>query len=444
MPDNKSRTIKRIILALMMIALSGGFVSTQAQVIPDEVRLPDAKGSWMIFQDNKTSIGGAYLPGHIYVIAQSDGKVFHRKFLDSLQPATPWCQDNFTTEGMRDIKSAVASSKPETWDSVYGPFLSILGPYRAVRLFIRDANGKSVEYKTTLFRFHDIPAGLADLLNATDAAGDLAFSRCAKSLPDDEADKIENGATIYAVNRAGDLLWYNHSGFQNGVSAWANHTQAKEVGHDWAGNVKIFKGNLQGKDGVIYTVSKEGYLTWYKHNGYASGSTDWVNGKNVNINFNGRQVFAGGGGIIYLLDNAGDLYWYKHLGYANGDKTWANNGKGIKVSDTVNNQWKDAQFVFSGGDGVIYLIDASGNLYWQKHLGFQDGTPRWSGQKKIGNGWQNLRQVFSIGDGIIYALKNDGTLLWQKHEGFANGAMLWAKGGAASTIGSSWNFIFVF
>ncbi len=444
MPENKSRTIKPVVLALMIIAGFGNLVSIKAQVIPDEVRLPDGQGAWMIFQDNKTSIGGAYLPGHIYVIVQSDGKVFHRKYFETLQPATPWCHEQFTAEEMRNIRSAVANAKPGTWDAVYGPFLSTLGPYRAFRLFIRDASGKSVESKTTLFRFYDIPAGLADLLNATDAAGNLAFSNCAKPAPEGEPDKIENGAPIYAVNQAGDLLWYNHSGFQTGEKNWANQTQAKPVGQEWGGNVKIFKGNPRGKDGVIYTVSKEGYLSWYKHNGYASGSKDWINGKNVNINFNARQVFAAGGGIIYLLDNAGDLYWYKHLGYANGEKLWANNGKGIKVNDTVTNRWKEAAQVFSGGDGVIYLIDASGALYWQKHLGFQDGTPRWSAQKQIGNGWQNLRQVFSIGDGIIYALKNDGTLLWQKHEGFTSGDGLWAKGGAASTVGNGWNFTFVF
>jgi hypothetical protein len=195
---------------------------------------------------------------------------------------------------------------------------------------------------------------------------------------------------------------------------------------------------------VIYTVSKEGYLTWYKHKGYASGSTDWLNGKNVNINFNARQIFAAGGGIIYLMDQAGNLYWYKHLGYANGEKIWANNGKGIKVNDATSGKWKEAEQVFAGGDGVIYSIDASGALYWQKHLGFQDGTPRWSEQKKIASGWQNLRQVFSIGDGIIYALKNDGTLLWQNHEGFQSGDVLWAKRGAASQVGNGWDFKFVF
>ena len=85
-----------------------------------------------------------------------------------------------------------------------------------------------------------------------------------------------------------------------------------------------------------------------------------------------------------------------------------------------------------------------GDLYWIKHLGFQDSAVKWSEQKKVGNGWQNLKQVISGGDGIIYALKNDGTLLWQRHTGFATGAVLWANNGVAKEIGSGWIFNIVF
>lgn len=85
-----------------------------------------------------------------------------------------------------------------------------------------------------------------------------------------------------------------------------------------------------------------------------------------------------------------------------------------------------------------------GDLYWSKHLGFQDGTAKWSDRKKIGNGWQNLRQVFASGDGIIYAVKDDDTLLWQKHTGFATRTVLWENNGAAKTIGNGWEFNFVF
>ena len=75
-----------------------------------------------------------------------------------------------------------------------------------------------------------------------------------------------------------------------------------------------------------------------------------------------------------------------------GEKNWVNNGVGKKIGTG----WNDARHVFSGGDGVIYKIDSRGDLYWTKHLGFQDGMVKWSEQKQVGNGWQNLRQVFRV------------------------------------------------
>lgn len=435
------QTIK--ILTLVIVVICGNILSITAQGLPDEAVLPDGKGAWAVDQNFKTNIAaGGYLVGYIRVIILSDGKVFHRKSFDNGQPATPWCQDKFTAEEMRGIRGAVANSKPTAWDASYGPFISILGPFKALIITMRNSNGKIVEYKTTLWRFYDLPADIAKIGAATDTVGDLAFSNCAKTLPNNEPiiDKIENGATMYAVDSKGDLLWYNHSGFQNGEPTWANNGAGKNVGNGWADNLKVFKANPNGKDKIVYTVSQEGWLSWYKHNGYASGSSDWETPKNVGIGFNGQHVFSGGNGVIYLIDKAGEIYWYKHLGYQTGEKTWLNNGVGKKIEAG----WNDARHVFSGGDGIIYKIDSQGDLYWSKHLGFQDGTAKWSEQKKVGSGWQNLRQVFSGGNGIINAVKNDGTLLWQKHNGFATGTVLWANNGAAKTIGSGWNFNFVF
>ena len=290
---------------------------------------------------------------------------------------------------MREIRSAVAKAKPGAWQSRYGDWLNIYAPFRKLTFTTLDAQGQLIHYTTFVYREYEMSAEIARIAKATDEAGNLAFSRCRNSAPNNEPveGKIEKGTPIYAVDSRGDLLWYNHSGFQNGDAVWANNGGAKKVGYEWAGNAKVFKGDPRGKDGVVYAVSKEGYLAWYKHNGHASGSTEWINGKNVGAGFNGRFVFSGGDGVIYLIDGAGEIYWYKHLGYATGDKSWANNGTGVKVSGATAANWKNAQFVFAGGDGVIYLIDNRGDLYWNKHLGFRDGTARWSEQKKIGNGW---------------------------------------------------------
>jgi hypothetical protein len=409
--------------------------------LPDEAALPAGKGSWVVDQNFKTSIGGTYINGYIRVLVQSDGMVFHRKFFDTGQPATPWCQVKFTNDEMREIRGAVAKSNPAAWQPKYGQWISVLAPFRILVITIRGAKDQIAEYKTGLWRFTDLPTDVSAIANAIDDAGTLAFTKCQNSSSQNIESVSAAGEPIYVVRKNGDLVWYKHTGFQSGNFTWVNDTVGKIVGNSWAANLKIFKGNPRGTDGIVYTVNQEGWLSWYKHNGYASGSPDWEMPRNVGNGFNGQQVFSGGNGVIYLINNAGELYWYKHLGYKSGDKIWANNGIGKKVGNTG---WKDARFVFSGGDGVIYLIDNRGDLYWSKHLGLQDGTDKWQERRKIGSGWLNLRQVFSGGGGIIYAVKDNGDLVWQKHEGFTNGVNLWAKSGKASEIGKGWNFDFVF
>jgi len=445
------QTIAINIFMLTLIAGCGSFILVEAQDLPDEAALPAGKGAWVIdqfYHSNVIKDYAAATTNNTRILVQSDGIVFRRRIIQysTFANDSGWCRDQFTNEEMRGVRAAIGKFKPGIWQDYYGPLPNSLSPFGSVTITMRDANGKAVDYAIKLFRFDNLPADLVNLLNKVGEAGDLAFSNCQKSNPvkeekvEKKEEKVEIGAAIYAINRNGDLLWYNHTGFENGERVWANNAKAKNVGYEWSGNVKIFKSDPQGRDGIIYTVTKEGYLSWYKHNGYASGLTDWETPKNVGTGFNGRYVFSGDNGVIYMIDNAGDLYWYKHLGYQNGTKSWANNGAGKKVKSG----WNDARQVFSGGDGVIYMIDSRGDLYWNKHLGFHDGTIKWSEQKKIGSGWQNLRQIFSIGDGIIYALQTDGILLWQKHEGFAIGAVSWANGGLAKTIGSGWNFDFVF
>ncbi|MBC7997011.1 MAG: hypothetical protein IAF58_03660 [Leptolyngbya sp.] len=265
------------------------------------------------------------------------------------------------------------------------------------------------------------------------------------------------GVPMYAVGANGDLLWYSHQGFQDGSNSWANRRAAKKVGEGWALSTQIFKGNPRGVDkeeGIIYRVDTNGDLYWYKHTGYSNGSLNWVEGKRVGVGWKAKHVFAGGGGIIYLIDDKGDLYWYKHLGYQSGAFSWANDARGKKIADGTNVdlrtgrniaiEWQTARFVFSGGEGVIYLIDDKGDLYWYKHVGFRDGAESWQGRKRISRGWQDLRQVFSGGNGIIYTVKNDGTLSWYKHTDSASGGISWENNATARRIAHNWLFNFVF
>ncbi len=147
-------------------------------------------------------------------------------------------------------------------------------------------------------------------------------------------------------------------------------------------------------------------------------------------------------GVIYGIEADGDLLWYRHEGRGDGTPRWANGGSGLKVG----NGWQ-FDHVFQGGDGVIYAIEDDGDLLWYRHEGESDGTVRWAhggSGRKVGNGWR-FDHVFSGGGGVIYAVAPDTKdLLWYRHEGRSDGTARWANRGRGRKVGNGWNFEHVF
>jgi Tachylectin len=139
------------------------------------------------------------------------------------------------------------------------------------------------------------------------------------------------------------------------------------------------------------------------------------------------------GAIVYAIRLDGTLEWYRHDGVSDGTSSWANGG----LPKTVGSGWVAGhQRVFSGCNGIIYLIGDDGALSWYKHKGYLDGTFDWEGPSKVGDGWNNFHNVFSIGGGIIYAVDQDGTLWWYKHKGYQNGTTDWED---RKKVGDGWN-----
>ena len=65
---------------------------------------------------------------------------------------------------------------------------------------------------------------------------------------------------------------------------------------------------------------------------------------------------------------------------------------------------KTCEYVFSGGNGIIYAVNQQGQLLFYRDAN-QDGTGEVTGPSVIGQGgWQNFKFVFSGGNGIIYAV----------------------------------------
>ena len=164
-----------------------------------------------------------------------------------------------------------------------------------------------------------------------------------------------------------------------------------------------------------------GDLTWARHIGREDGSFRWEGPKTVGTGWGGfEHVFSGGDGIIYAITpvvpatlptlvgtsvtgiafggrgeqpaSGGDLLWYRHVGSADGSFEWEGPKK-------VGTGWGGFEHVFSGGDGIIYVVTRSvpassptdigpgmggrpasgGDLMWAHHIGREDGSFKMAG-----------------------------------------------------------------
>ncbi|HSB26327.1 MAG TPA: tachylectin-related carbohydrate-binding protein [Pyrinomonadaceae bacterium] len=127
---------------------------------------------------------------------------------------------------------------------------------------------------------------------------------------------------LYVIEGGGKLRWYKHNGYQTGAGmespgAWDG---PREVGRGW-GDFKLVFG---GGKGIIYAITNEGKLLWCKHNGYQTGAGletagAWEGPKEVGRGWGDfKNVFSAGDGIIYAITEDGKLLWYKHNGYQDG------------------------------------------------------------------------------------------------------------------------------
>jgi hypothetical protein len=238
---------------------------------------------------------------------------------------------------------------------------------------------------------------------------------------------------FYGTDASYNLKWYKHTGHWNGTFEWAS--DGSQVGTGWK-----FRQVFSDGDGHVYYIADNGDLYWNNHIGLHDGTFRWsqnssaIVGKGWNVGY--RAAFAAGGGVIYLINDKGDLFWYKHLGYQNGSSTW-DPASGTKIG----NGWNDFHAVFSGGNGVIYLLDKNYDLFWYKHAGFATGVNSWYGgqSNKIAN-WKGktVKQVFSTGWGHIYFIDAAGSLLYYNHMGFINGTGTWSKS-SGNKVGTGWS-----
>lgn len=238
----------------------------------------------------------------------------------------------------------------------------------------------------------------------------LALSILLGAAPTAQAQGPNPAATIYGIATDGSLKWYRHNaaatgGGLNDAGAW-DPKGSKEVGVGWNGFKQVFAGG----GGSIYGILPNGDLMWYRHDGYTTGGGlndpgGWSanSRRKVGVGWNGfKQVFSGGQGVIYAITPDGSLKWYKHNAYLSGaglesPSAWdPRSGKEIGVG------WNSFTDLFAGRGGVIYGVLPDGSLRWYKHRAYLTGgglndagawDPR--GGKEIGVGWK-FKEVFGF------------------------------------------------
>ncbi|WP_035138405.1 tachylectin-related carbohydrate-binding protein, partial [Fischerella muscicola] len=82
----------------------------------------------------------------------------------------------------------------------------------------------------------------------------------------------------------------------------------------------------------IYAIKSDGDMLFYKHTGTDDGSPTWpIQGVKIGNGWNFKQVFAGDNGAVYAIKSNGDMLFYKHTGTDDGSRTWPISG--VKIGN---------------------------------------------------------------------------------------------------------------
>lgn len=181
----------------------------------------------------------------------------------------------------------------------------------------------------------------------------------------------------------------------------------------------------------IYHVDALAQLRRWSYTNPLEITPGWAQ-QQIGEGWGGLNVFSGGSGVLYAIDSSGNLNWYKDQNYGGGVQSWD-----PASASTIGTGWGGFTSVFAGGQGDIYAIDSAGALHWYGYTGI-NGVASWAPNSGavIGTGWNGFTTVFAGGQGIIYAIDGSGNIRWYQYSDPTSSAGTWSGGG---TIGSGWN-----
>jgi Neuraminidase-like domain/Tachylectin len=236
---------------------------------------------------------------------------------------------------------------------------------------------------------------------------------------------------FYVVLDSGKLLWFrdnqrNGTNASNGSTGWDPRSGAR-ISQGW----QNFKFVFLGGDGIIYAVKPTGELLFYQDNlrngsNAPDGSTGWHpnSGKQIGYGWqNFKFIFSGGNGVIYAVQPTGELLFYKDIARDGSNAPDGSTGWHPNSGSQIGSGWQVFILLISGENGVIYGVLPTGELLWYQYLG--TGEFNWTNNNgsQIGTGWNNFRFLLSGGNGIIYGVHPTGEVRWYQYLG--NGEFNW-------------------
>jgi hypothetical protein len=173
---------------------------------------------------------------------------------------------------------------------------------------------------------------------------------------------------LYALTDDGKLRWYR---YDTATQSWMKGSGGV-VGVGFTPKTKIVNIAV-GRNGWIYTVRRDGRLALYQHVGRLDGTATWVNGTGYVLGrgWTGNEILAPQGDGTVYRQVKGDLVWYRHTDPTAGNVTWSNGGRGIKVGAG----WRFYDLLALGGGVLLATTSPSGQVSLYQH-----GDPTGGGQ----------------------------------------------------------------
>lgn len=153
------------------------------------------------------------------------------------------------------------------------------------------------------------------------------------------------------------------------------------------------------------------------------------------------RLVPGANGIIYAIQADGQLFWYRHADWRGGTNTWSDGG-GLRIGTG----WRQFTTVLGGADGQLLAVHGNGDVLWYRYVlsDPNSGAGSWAPNSGnvIGSGFRTYGRVFGGFDNVVYGVDDGGGLWWYRHlagDG-TTGSGAWANGGAGAVIGQGFKY----